>query len=372
VKNLRKKASDVALDSVAPAIDFFRKIEPKDRVVILHDEDCDGVCSGVILSMVLREFCKNNPAMISTEWNTTLTRKLVKKVLAKKPEILIITDVAYMDLGLLKRLSGKSKVLVIDHHNVRKYENVVYCNPRSFDAGAYLPATCLSYKISEMLGVRNKKITWIAAVGVLGDHGVENCTDIFTKLKKEFPELLENAEIKSEKLFDGSKIGLLTKIVDAGRVAGGDDGASYAAKTLLGVKNYSEILERRTAEAKKLVAWYETVRKEFDRLVGEFKEKNVPVGDVLFFEFKSKLRIKSTLASAVENFYDDNIIVIGQKEGKHYLLSMRRGKNVKIDLDKLIRSAIKNIPNSTGGGHPQACAGRIPIVYKDVFLKNLA
>ena len=369
--NLRRK-SDVVRKTVVPAVEFFRKISPKDKVVVVHDEDCDGICSGTILNIILREFCKKNPAMVSTGWGTTLTKKLAKKILAQRPKRIIITDVAYMDTDLLKKLSGKSKILVVDHHTVKKYKDVVYCNPRLIDEDVYLPAAYLAYKISEILKSKNKKILWVAAIGILGDHGVENCKDVFLRTKKEFPELLGNSEIKSEKLFESSKIGLLTRIIDAGRVVKADVGATHTAKVLLSVKNYDEILEPKNLATKKLAGWYGTVKKEFDRLVGEFKEKSIPIGNALFFELKSKLRIKSTLASAVENFYDDKIIVIGQRTGKHYMISMRRGKNVDTDLDKLIRFAIKNIPGASGGGHPQASAGRILHKYKAVFLKNLA
>jgi len=371
VWNLRRK-SDVAEKAIAPAVKFFREIRPKDGVVVLNDDDCDGICSGTILNIVLRKFCRSRPVQIPTEWGMKLSGRIVKKILARKPKYVIISDVPDMDLELLGRLSGAAKVLIVDHHALKKYKNVVYSNPRLFDAKAYLPATYLAYKISEKLGIGERKIIWVAAVGVLGDHGVENCKDLFVRLKKEFPDLVGDYEIGSESLFEGSKLGMLTKIVDSGRVVKADAGSRHAAKVLLESADYNAILSGKTAAVKKLLAWHKFVEKEFDRLVGEFKEKSVQVGNVMFFEFESDLKLKSSLAGAIEKFYDDKIIVVAQKEGKYYALSMRRGRNNNTDLDRLMRSAIKNIPGSTGGGHPQASGGRIPAKYKAVFLKNLA
>ena len=370
--NLRKKASDTAVKAVANAVEFIRKIKPNDKVVVVNDDDCDGVCSGTIMNMVLKSFCKNKPVQVSTEWNMTLSKKLVKKILSFKPRYVIISDVPDINRKFLERISKKARILVIDHHSVSKYKNVVYSNPRLIDADAYLPATYLMYKISEKLRVKNKKITWIAAVGVLGDHGVESCEDLFANLKKDFPDLIGDSELTSENLRQNSKLGLLAKIVDAGRVVKADAGAAHVAKVLLQVKDYEYLLKGKTAAAKKLVGWYDVVEKEFEELVGEFKEKSVPVGKTLFFEFKSRLNIKSSLASAVGGVYDDKVVVIAQHEGKYYTLSMRRGKNATTDLDRLMRTAIKGIPDSFGGGHPQASGGRIPAKYMGAFKKNLA
>lgn len=370
--NLRKRAIDVAVKAVVNAVEFIRKIKPNDKVVVVNDDDCDGVCSGTILNMILRDFCKNKPVQISTEWNMTLTKKLVKNILSCRPKYVIIIDVPDINAKFLEELSKKARILVIDHHSVSRYKNVVYSNPRLFDADVYLPATYLAYKISEKLRVKNKKIMWITAVGVLGDHGVESCEDFFVNLKKEFPDLIGDSELTSENLRQNSKLGLLAKIVDAGRVVKADVGAAYVAKVLLQVKDYEVILKKKTAETKKLVGWYDVVEKEFEELVGEFKEKSVPVGKTLFFEFKSRLKIKSSLATAVGGFYDDKVIVIAQNEGKYYTLSMRRGKNSTMNLDRLMRTAIKGIPDSFGGGHPEASGGRIPAKYMGVFKKNLA
>jgi len=372
VGNLKRKASDVALDAIAPAVNFFRQIKPKENVVVLNDDDCDGVCSGTILNIVLREFCQCSPIQFSTEWSMSLNGKTLEKIFSCKPKYVVISDVPGIDIDLLAKLSEKTKVLIVDHHVTHNYENVVYSNPRLLDAGAYIPATYLAYKISKVLGVKNKKINWIAAVGVLGDHGVENCEDLFLELKKEFPELVGSTELKSDKLFENAKIGLLTKIIDSGRVVKADVGSNHVAKTLLEVDDYMDILEGRTASAKKLLGWYKIVEKEFDKLMEELKKKSVFIGNMIIFEFKSKLKLKSSLASAAANNYPDKILVITQDDGESCWISMRRGRNVKIDLNKLIQSAIKNIPGSSGGGHPEAVGGSIPAKYKDVFIKNLA
>lgn len=367
------KRNEVVERIVGPAAEFIKGIKATDKVVVVHDDDCDGVCSGAIIALLIKKIFDYTPKLFSTEWNVSLTEKVAKQVLREKATHVIFVDTPGLSRNFIDKLKKQMKILIVDHHLPEKYDGVVYCNPRKYESKIYLPTSYVVYKIFEKI-IESKDTTWISAVGVLGDYGVEDCKDLFEELKLSYPEMIGDVEMKDDVLYDNSVVGLLTKIIDSGRVVAGKKGSEFVSKILVKIKDYHEILDGSTEETKALLKWCDTVRKEFERLKKDFKKRNKPIGkSVLFYEFDSKLKLKSTLATAVGNSYaNDKIIVIGQKVGRYFDVSLRKGKNVKTDLARLVKNARKNIPDSIGGGHPEASGARVLAKYKERFLKNLA
>lgn len=372
MKKLQIIKNEIVEKTIKPAIDFIKEIKPTDKIVIVHDDDCDGVCSGAIFTLIIRKLFNYCPKNFSTEWNESLTNNIVKEILKENVTYLIILDVPKIPQDLIDLLSKKIKILIIDHHIVSNYKNVLYCNPRVFDSLIYLPVSYLAYKIYEKI-FESKNICWVAAIGVLGDYKIDYCQDLFIDLEKIYPRLVDKIKLSSKELFEKSLLGKLTRIVDGGRVVKSKEGAEFVLKTISNAKNYEEILKGKTKEAKTILKWYKISKKEFERLIKDFKQNNKPLGNsILFYEFKSKFFFKSTLATAIGHLYDDKIVFIGQKIGKYFDGSFRKGKNVNVDLNSLVRKLIENIPNSSGGGHPDAAGVRIPVEYKKVFLENLS
>jgi single-stranded DNA-specific DHH superfamily exonuclease len=295
-----------------------------------------------------------------------LTENIVDKIKKEKADYVIIVDTPGIDKGLLKKI--KAKILIIDHHVPDKYENVVYCNPRLYLENIYWPASYLCYHIYEKISGK-KYFIWIGAAGVLGDHGVRDCKDLFDEMKDS--ELIRGFELNEDVLYE-SKLGLIVNMIDSGRVVKGSEGATFVSNTLVKLNDYKELLEGKEG-AKEILEWHKTARKEFERLAKDFeKHGKLLSNNIILYELKSKLRLKSTLASALANRNKDKILVIIQDNGKHYAVSMRKGDDVNTNLHELIRMCIKNIPDAEGGGHPEAVGGKIPKKYLDVFLKNLA
>lgn len=358
--------------TIGPALKFLEEIKENDKIIVVHDDDCDGICSGVIVANLVNNLFGYFPELISTKWNESLTESVASKVLKENVNCVIIVDVPMIQQKLIDELKDVAKILIIDHHLPEKYKNVVYCNPRLHDKKIYIPVSYVVYKVYEVM-TKSKYIMWVAATGVLGDHGVNECSDIFEELRLVHPRLIENKKLKEDILFNETELGLLAKIIDSGRVMKGSEGAEFVARTLLNVKNYREVLDGSTEETKILLNWYKTSRKEFDRLVEDFKKNKKLIGkNILFYEFKSKLRLKSTLASSTEDFCKDSIVVIGQEVYDYFDVSIRKGEKLKINLVELVKRGMKNIPGARGGGHPEAVGAKIPLKYKEKFLENLA
>jgi len=366
------KRNEIVERTIGPAVEFLKKINSGDKVVVVHDDDCDGICSGAIIGLFVKKLFDYFPKLVSTEWNVSLTERVVGQILKEKATHVIFVDTPELPKDFLDKLKKKMKILIIDHHTPEKYDGIVYCNPRKFEAKIYMPVSYISYRIFEKI-IESKDVIWVSGVGVLGDHGVESCEDLFEELKATYPEMVGDVELKDDFLYENSIVGQLTKIIDSGRVVGGKRGAELVSKTLMEVKDYHEILEGSNENTKKMLRWSDVARKEFERLKEDFRKRSKLIGkNVLFYEFDSKLRMKSTLATAVGNSYHEKIIVIGQKSGNFFDVSLRKGKKVKTDLAKLAKKAIIGIPDSIGGGHPQASGARVPAKYKGRFLENLA
>jgi single-stranded DNA-specific DHH superfamily exonuclease len=380
VKNLKPKnlmSNKKFIDNlVEPAIDFIKtaKSSPH-KTIIICDDDCDGISSSVLIAKCLKNF------EIIPIVESRVSEDILKKISREKNKIrfIIFLDTADVrqDLARIKPATH-AKILIIDHHVVKKYSDATYVNPRDEQSEAYMPTTCMAYSIYKKICKKNKKtMLWLAAVGVLGDHGVKGCMEIFEELKKENYELVENVrkrdvEFDDDTLVENSMLGMLTKIIDSGRIVKGVDGTEFVIKTLLRTTDYEKFLAGSTKQTERILGWYCAAKKELGRLLVDFEKNKKQVGSMLIYEFKSKLKIKSSFANSLPSKYDDKIIVILQQESDQYKISMRRGTNINVDLAQKIQAALSGIPGASGGGHPEAVGGRIPKQYLQQFLKNLA
>ncbi len=357
-----KKLKSEIEKTVDPAVEFIRSIRPKEKIAVIHDDDCDGICSGSIIAILVKKLLAH-ATLLSTEWNESLTKDVAVKVKKKKSSKVIILDCPEIPRDVLDMFES-SEVLIIDHHKLEKYTGVTYCNPRKFDKDIYLPTSYLAYKIFEKF-FNTRDVLWFAAAGTLGDMGLKDCAEIFTKLKIFYPELIGNADI-NDALFENSLLGTITKIISSASAVKGRIGAEFVSTKLTKVKSYREFLN-----VKKPLEWYNELEAEFDRCLKDFEMNKKLMGRIVFYELKSELRIKSILATSLARYHSNKIIIIGQEYNGQFGVSLRKGENMNIDLADLVKTLIKGIPKAGGGGHPVAAAGSMPKQYKDSFIRKL-
>lgn len=358
--------------TINPAVEFIEKIDSGGKVLIAHGHDNDSICSAVVLCKLLRKFRSADIELFSTKDNFALRDEDVDEITKLNPGHIIVVDIAHTDFSshVVKTLSSTSS-LVIDHHQPVKLPGVIYCNPRRFDKKIYMPVSYIVYKIFEKFGDASD-VAWVAGIGVLSDHAVSVAGDLFDQIKKTNPRLIGVTKLKEEDLFSFSLIGTLAKILDSARVVEGRVGSVLAARALMNAQSYEDIIGVRNADAAKLMRWNEIVRKEFKRLVADFnKKRKIIKRGVVFYEIPSKLFIKSSLAGYLAQFYKDKVLVVAQKLGGSFDISFRRGDDVKTDLNKMAKKAVKGISDSQGGGHEAASGARIPIKYMAKFLRQL-
>ncbi len=358
--------------TVRPAVDFIAKLQSKQGVVIIHDDDPDGICSAVLLSKCCSRIVSANPAVHSTEYGQSLTPKLLRMLRKDDPQAIIFTDVPAIPQNLLSEAAEIAEILILDHHYPENYQKAIYANPRLLKALAYLPSSYLAFHVATALGLP-RTLCWIAGVGVLSDHGVENCRQLFTLIRSEFPDLVGNAKVEDVSLMDESPLGVLTKTITSATVASPGQGAQVAFKALNAADTYRDILEGSRPDFRQLREWNQMVEYEFQSVIGDARRSVVRLGrKVVVYRFQSRLRIKSLVANYLPRLFGDNIVLVIQKDGKYTHVSLRRGDGNHTDLRSLVQRAIGDIPDASGGGHPEASAARLPTVWVDQFLDRIA
>lgn len=362
-------SEELVQKTIKPAVEFIKKIKSGSRVTIIHAHDNDSMCSAAIIFRLLKKIYNIESKLVVSEFNFRITEKSFAEIEKTNPEFVIVLDIADIPKEVEKFLE-KYKVLVIDHHGPSEYKKFSYSNPMLHDSSSYIPTTYLSYRIFKSF-LEAKEILWIAGIGTLADHGVTQNTDLFDEIKKFEQELVDGIEFVDEKLFDLSLLGAITKIFDSASIVKNISGVKLAVKILIETKSYKNVLATKTAEIKQIVSWYEEMKKEFDRLVKDFKKNKKESGKFLIYEIKSKFNLKSSLAGYIQQFYKNKILVVYQSDGGFYAVSFRRGIEAKDDLRKIAKNSVKGIENSSAGGHIPASAARIPKVSLGKFLVNL-
>lgn len=356
--------NEILEDTINPATSFLKTIKQKDKVAIIHGHDGDSICSAAIFHKLFEKLGVKAELVIS-ELNSSLLESSLKKIKIIKPTHIVIVDIPDVGVNILTELRNLSKVMIVDHHIPKGYVKIIYVNPRVYDRSVYLPATYLSYKIFEKF-FDPKEISWIAGIGTLADMGMKNCEDLFEKIKKNYPELVGQNKPVDEELFDNSLLGKLAKVVESAEMVNNKEGSVFALGNLVKSKDYEEILEN-----KKALSYFNLTEMEFKKTVGDFNKNKKTINDILVYGVKSKLKLKSPIATYLQRFFDDKILLIYQRENETISISLREGKKMKVDLAKLARESVRNIPKSSGGGHPQAAGIRMPAKYLKKFLDSL-
>ncbi len=364
MKNLNKRNLLIE-KTVSPALKFLKSIK-KGKITIVHGHDLDSVCSATIFYEFIRKVFDIKPNLIASEFNYAVNEEVLRRL---SSDFIIFVDLSEIPENVLKKVKSAKKILIVDHHPTKKYKGAFYSNPRLYDKHIYMPASYVSYKALEGF-LPDNKLLWLAAIGTLADHGAKENADLFVKVRKTFPDLMGDVEIDDEKLFEKSLLGRIVKTLGSAEIVLKRGGAILNLEILKNSKDYHDILFGK-GEAIKLLKTKELVDEEFGKSVKGFHKRKKTYGNVLYYEIKSKLNLKSAVSGYIQQFYDRNIIAVAQKVGNCYDISFRRGKTVKTDLGKLASGIAKNIPDSSGGGHEAAAAIRVPESYLEKFLAIL-
>jgi single-stranded-DNA-specific exonuclease len=102
------------------AVERIKKaIKNKEKIVIFHDYDADGVCSSVVVASTLKEFGADFSTYTPDRQKEGygLNKKALKEILKDKPDLLITTDCGITDIEEVEFMNENGvDVVIIDHH----------------------------------------------------------------------------------------------------------------------------------------------------------------------------------------------------------------------------------------------------------------
>jgi hypothetical protein len=305
-------------------IDFIKNIDEKEKVVLVHDNDVDGIASAVLILTATEKMGKRIGKVIPFVFDAKKMRKKLKRF-----EKIITVDVP-IDLIEKYFLGLEKKMLIIDHHPGRDLnsEKVVMINPRLENPEIYQPTSYIVYKMFEGL-IKEKK--WVATLGTVGDMGIDDCKDL--------------VRIRNKKNVWKSKFGKASTLVSASISV---YGPKRTLEFLLKSKGLEDIVKN-----KEITLALKEFNKEFERCKDKF-EKNLEVyGKVLISRIKPRYKgICSVLITRVSTENPEKIIFLFENKGKIVRIHGRNSIG-EVNIGKLFREL------KIGGGHERAGAGTI-------------
>ncbi len=342
------------------ASDFLRRINSKDNVVIIYNNDADGICSCILVKKLLEKTAKNVPYAISQPMPTE--KNLIRKIQTTLPTKIIFLDLAIdQQQDVLKRLGKLCDILIIDHHQITKNMNsstVVHYNPRFKNQKLYQSAAYASYKICTDVTDMSEHL-WIAAVGMIGDYNLEDSQDLVKLVKEKY-------RIQEEKLYD-SYLGRVADMISAARAT--RELTCEQMVEILGRAKTPEDLEK-VEGSEKMLESFKAVENEMIAIEQDVAANAENIGSFVLYNLKSRYSLGSSVATRLSEKFMKKILIIYSKEKSKIHISARNQKGI-FDVAGILKKAAHGL-NASAGGHDRAAGATVEEKDWQVFKERLA
>lgn len=330
-------------------LDRFRGfMEAKsDRKLLVWHGDADGASSAAMFMEFYKGFDhipRKGPIM---------GRDFVRTILDKKPDLLVFLDLPVdQEMGKLERFLKEvpeMRIIILDHHIAEEdanQERIVHINPRFHRKDAYIPGACMVYRMLEGLGFRVRPLIWMAAMGTIGDYGLQDCKALLGETREEYPFLMEGENPRKAKLGEGAEM------VASAATLRGLKGVSRCLKVMMDADGFEDFESDKT-----LRKWKLELDEEFGAVMHGFEEEKqeYPEG-IVVFEVKSPLSITSMVATELGTRLPEKIVMIRKRSRDQWKVSLRNQQG-RVNLGGIVKEAVQGI--GSGGGHEKAAAALV-------------
>ncbi len=327
---------------------FIEKRDPRERVVILHDSDADGVTAGVVLQLALTRYGFSNVMRLAPDRERNAwTKGNRARVRGHDPQILFVLDLGSRNEPVLEGVP----TCFIDHHRPEGVPE----DGTLISAYEWRPVPNTSLIVYELCReIANvDDLEWIACLGTLSDLGERAEFEIIARAKKRY---------KAKWLKEA------TTLVNAARRATRYD-PECAARALLAHTSPQSLVESESNDVKAL----HKARQEVKVAMDEAK-KAAPV----FSERVALIRINTPcqihpLIAQIWRTRLPKYIVIAANEGylsERINFSARSPDAVNL-LDFFGAIELSDGEGTFGHGHDQASGGSLPIARWNELLAKL-
>lgn len=323
------------------ALAFLRGIKPGDGVVIVFNNDADGIASCVLVKKWLAQLGVE-PYIIAQPMPPD--KNLIRRIQTGLPDKIIFLDMAIdQQPTVLQKLKGISSILLIDHHiisqDMSKY-GIVHYNPRFEDPQRYQSASYVTYKIISKLTTVDEWV-WVAALGAVADYDLRWSQDLVKRAEEHWP------------LETFNKIAAMIESVRVTKL--------MSCEQIVELINTSKTPEQ-LLEAGDFRQSYEKIENETAAVLLDAEASSERAGDIIFYNIKSKYNIKSPISTKLSEKWHDKFIVVYEKIGKYVNASVRN-QTKRPSVDKVLRLATRGVRGCSAGGHE--AAGGAQMLEKD-------
>ena len=261
------------------AVDFLNNISEKDDIVVVFNNDGDGICSCVLLNKFLAKTGRKKPYIINQPM--PMDKNIIQRIQTTVPHKIIFLDIAAdQQQNVLKKLGGICDIMIVDHHQIFKNmnsKNIVHYNPRMEQHDVYMSTSYCVYKICSKLSDMSEDL-WIAGVGMVSDYNLNDSKDLVKSLKEKYK--------LSEPLY-GTKLGRIADMISSTR-----------AVNVLSCEQMVDVFEKasfenfeETKNADKMIEARDTIEKEMASLIQDAEEHSEKIGRIVFYNIKSKFNL---------------------------------------------------------------------------------
>ena len=361
------KMSGIPPDKVKDVAEFLSGIKNK-RVAIIHHDDGDGICAGVLAEKIM-ENRGNKINQFTTRIVPRVTDDLYKEVAVLKPELIIMTDFADKTDKSANRFIEElgCDVVIVDHHVWKDYKfhkRVLYANPRvDIDKDRYTPASAYMYMIGVEACDNFERYNWIASLGTMTDFGVSENEEIVKVALEKYNDLFECGTLDNRELF-GTTFGSIGNALSSGVSWGGWEAVDMITEALSLVDSPYEFLDAETKELKKIWSEFRKIDTEIDRLVADFfrgygkDDKSDGKSPVVIYEIKSDYYLKSEISTIISSRVDPEKVVIIWQEYEDEIKISFRNQSGDFNMNEIVSSAVHGL-EASGGGHPKASGANV-------------
>jgi len=331
------------------AAEFLRSIKEKEGVVIVYNNDMDGMSAGAMMKKYLE---KRGIKPYKIYQPMPPEKNFLRRVQTSLPDVIIFVDMAMdSDPNTINKLKGYSRMLIIDHHMIARdlnSTNIVHVNPRFKDPKVYQSTAYLVYKLLSYM--EEDPDVWIAILGAIGDYNLEYSQDLVKKAQ-EYDSMKKYREA--------------CHAIEASRIAKTFN-CDEIVDFLTTVKSIDDILEdRRFAEAAMLI------ENEIQSEISNANENVETFGNLLMYNCKSKYNIRSVISTKIAEKHKTKVVIVYGEQGKSVIGSMRN-QGRTINTVDVLKKAAAGVKGFTGGGHDAASGFSVPEKDWKNFKENLA
>ena len=302
---------------------FLDEITNEDCVAIIHHDDGDGFCSGILYY----DWCKNKDAKVE-HFVYSIGKSKLRNFDLEKFNKIIVCDLAPSFMAEELELIKNKQVFYSDHHPretplPKEIFELITTNQ------GYIPS---SRTAGELTGIK----PWLALTGVVTDSGY-----FYPENQKFIDGHLEQISMTLDEFKENVSSVITNFLVYF------DKDLKRAFVILQKLKSVRDVGE--------LKKYSEPVEDEVQKFVQEYESKKEKLGDVNFYYFEPTFRVKAPVCGIIGHQDSDQIYIFSSpKQDEDHIGLSARNTSQRRDMVKLLRAGIEGLKDASAGGQVPA------------------